>query len=92
MNNFLITATVIFGIVMLLGYLNERFFHLTYEISLLLGAIAVGGILTLLHNVFTGPVMNDIVNTVQILDVERFLMKGVLCFMLFAGACHMDLS
>ena len=92
MNNFLITATVVFGIVMLLGYLNERFFHLTYEISLLLGAIAVGGVLTLLHNVFTGPVMNDIVNTVQILDVERFLMKGVLCFMLFAGACHMDLS
>ena len=90
--NFILVASVILGIIVFLGYLNERVFHLNYEISLLLGSVILGGIVALFHYMFSDSDLHNMFDTIGILDVERFLMKGVLCFMLFAGACHMKLS
>ena len=90
--NFILVASVILGIIVFLGYLNERVFHLNYEISLLLGSVILGGIVALFHYMFSDSDLHNMFDTIRILDVERFLMKGVLCFMLFAGACHMKLS
>ena len=42
MNVFLLLTAVVLGIIMLVGFLNEKVFHLTYEIVLLLASIFVG--------------------------------------------------
>ncbi len=34
----------------------------------------------------------DILEQAQLMDIEGFLLEGVLCFMLFASSCHMKLS
>ena len=91
-DNFLIIAAIILGVIVFLGYMNERLFHMNYEIFLLLGSIILGGITAGLHYLFQGSTLHDMLDAVKMLDVERFLMKGVLCFMLFAGACHMKIS
>ena len=91
-NDFVMVSAIVLGVIVLIGYLNERLFHLTYEISLLLGSIILGGVIALFHYIFKGTSLNEVLDTVRMLDVERFLLKGVLCFMLFAGACHMKLS
>ena len=35
--------------------------------------------------------MSELLYEIRVFDLEDFLMKGVLCFMLFAGSCHMKL-
>ena len=83
---------VIIGFISVLGFLNEKLTKLTYEISLMLFSVVIGILLLTGISVFDGTDIADILSRVQILDIEGFLMEGVLCFMLFAGSCHMKLS
>ena len=83
---------VIIGFISVLGFLNEKLTKLTYEISLMLFSVVIGILLLTGISVFDGTGIADILSRVQILDIEGFLMEGVLCFMLFAGSCHMKLS
>ena len=83
---------VIIGFICILGFLNEKLTRLTYEISLMLFSVVIGIFLLTGTAVLKGTGYADILGQVQILNIESFLMEGVLCFMLFAGSCHMKLS
>ncbi|MBQ2470761.1 MAG: sodium:proton antiporter, partial [Ruminococcus sp.] len=76
----------------LLGFFNEKVTKLTYEISLMLFSVVIGGILLLIVTFAKGTDIADVLPQSQFINIERFLMEGVLCFMLFAGSCHMKLS
>lgn len=82
----------IIALVCLLGFFNEKVTKLTYEISLMLFASVIGIILLAAAAIFSGTAAGDLLQTFQLTDIEGFLMEGVLCFMLFAGSCHMKLS
>ncbi len=92
MDGFLVKTAVLLAFIVLLGYFNEKVTKFTYEISLMLFSVCIGGILLaaemLLQNV---PDAAGILEQIHIFDLEKFLMEGVLCFMLFAGSCHMRL-
>ena len=88
----LILSAVTLGIIVLIGFLNEKLFHLNYEISLLLFSVLIGICFTVSVSLIRGQSVNDFLKEVQIYDLETFLMKGVLCFMLFAGSCHLKVS
>ena len=75
-----------------LGFFNEKVTKLTYEISLMLFSVVIGGILLLIVTFAKGTGIADVLPQSQFINIERFLMEGVLCFMLFAGSCHMKLS
>ena len=83
---------VIIGLICVLGFLNEKLTRLTYEISLMLFSVIIGIFLLAGTVILKGTSAAEILNHIQILDIEGFLMEGVLCFMLFAGSCHMKLS
>ena len=83
---------VIIGLICVLGFLNEKLTKLTYEISLMLFSVIIGILLLTGTAVLNGTGIADILRQMQIFNIESFLMKGVLCFMLFAGSCHMKLS
>ena len=87
-----ILFVVIISLVCLLGFFNEKVTKLTYEISLMLFSIMIGGILLLVVTLARGTDIADVLSQSQFINIERFLMEGVLCFMLFAGSCHMKLS
>lgn len=79
----------IIALVCILGFFNEKVTKLTYEIALMLFAIVIGILIILATTVFKGA---DVLEQAQMMDIEDFLLKGVLCFMLFAGSFRMALS
>ncbi len=94
MDNFLLHFIFVLSLVVLLGFFNEKITHFTYEISLLLFSVVLGAVL-LGFEVFVGnesvaQVINQIRQS-EGMTIESFLMDGVLCFMLFAGSCHVKL-
>lgn len=91
MNDFLSVTVVILSFVVLLGFFNEKVTRFTHEIALMLFSTAIGACLLLLGVILRGTPAADILGKLQIVNIEAFLMEGVLCFMLFAGSCHMRL-
>ena len=94
MTDFLAKVVVILALIVLSGYFNEKVTKITYEIALMLFSICIGallllgvGILSASHESLSVQIRNF-----QAFDLNDYLMtKGVLCFMLFAGSCHMRL-
>lgn len=94
MLDFLTIVVIILAIIVLLGYFNEKVTKLTYEISLMFFSICIGGILLIVGTCLIGyrGAIVDMIGSVRVFDLNDYLMtKGVLCFMLFAGSCHMRL-
>ena len=80
------------AIVCILGFFNEKVTKLTYEISLMLFSVIIGAALLLGAAAFNEIDAYTVLGKVQLLNIEGYLMEGVLCFMLFAGSCHMKIS
>lgn len=92
MDSFLVYTVVLLALIVVLGYFNEKVTKFTYEISLMLFSVIIGGILLLAGNIFKGTEsVAQALGGLHMFNVESFLMEGVLCFMLFAGSCHMRL-
>jgi len=91
MNDFLFVASMMLFLIVVIGFINEKVTHLTYEISLLLFSAVAGGIITLTLAGSGGLSIKEVLQSVQVFDLNKFLMKGVLCFMLFAGARNLKL-
>ena len=92
MDHFLLLTAIVLGVIVVVGFLNERFFHLTYEIVLLLASVVVGAGMLLAGSALNHTSAGEILQQIQLFNLEDLLMKGVLCFMLFAGSCHLKLS
>ena len=92
MTGFLPHFVILMSLIVVLGFFNERVTKLTYEISLMLFSI-VFGILVLFGGAYiTDESVLGILQNAESFNIYDFLMDGVLCFMLFAGSCHMKLE
>jgi len=75
------------------GYVNHRWLKLPHTIGLVVIALAVSIGILLTDVVFPRLGLEDAVRRALIdIDFEDTLMKGVLSFLLFAGALHVDLD
>ena len=79
----------IMAVVVLLSFFNEKVTKLPNEIALMLFSTIIGIVIILASAVFSG---NDVLEQAQMMDIEDFLLEGVLCFMLFAGSFRMKLE
>ncbi|MCD8216671.1 MAG: sodium:proton antiporter [Clostridiales bacterium] len=91
MQSFLVKVVIILLLMVCLGYFNEKVTKFTYEISLMLFSIVIGAVLLGIGAGVKGETAAEILGQFQFVNLENFLTKGVLCFMLFAGSCHMSL-
>ncbi len=91
MTNFLGTAVLLLLLIVVIGFANEKLTKLTYEISLMIFSIVIGGIVTAVGMILKGTTVAGLLTEIRVFDLKGFLMEGVLCFMLFAGSCHMKL-
>lgn len=91
MLNFLPQAVILLLLIVLLGFFNEKVTKFPYEISLMLYSVVVGIGVLILASVIRDASVSEIFENLQVFNLEGFLMEGVLCFMLFAGSCHMRL-
>ncbi|MCR5304564.1 MAG: sodium:proton antiporter [Lachnospiraceae bacterium] len=92
MSGFLGNAVFLLLLIVVIGYFNEKVTKLTYEISLMLFSVIAGLVITVITAALKGSTMSGLLSQVQVFDLEGFLMEGVLCFMLFAGSCHMKVG
>ena len=91
MLSFLPQAVILLLLIVLLGFFNEKVTKFPYEISLMLYSVVVGIGVLILASVIRDASVSEIFENLQVFNLEGFLMEGVLCFMLFAGSCHMRL-
>jgi len=86
-------AAILIGLSALFGYLNHRLLRLPHSIGLLLIALAASIAVIGVDRAF--PVL-DLADTVglaiQQVDLHEALMHGMLSFLLFAGAMHVELD
>ncbi len=92
MTNFLTYVIILLGLIVLIGFFNEKVTKLTYEIALMLFSVAIGALVMGVDALIQNQTVSDLLRDIQVFDLEDFLMKGVLCFMLFAGSFRMRLS
>lgn len=82
----------VIALICILGFFNEKVTKLTYEIALMLFSSILGILVLAGTALFSGTTVGNVLKEVQDFDIHDFLMHGVLCFMLFAGSCHMKLK
>lgn len=87
MSIYLFVATI--ALVVVLSFFNEKVTKLPNEIALMLFSTFIG-ILSIIATTWIKG--TDILEQAQLMDIEDFLLEGVLCFMLFAGSFRMKLS
>ena len=84
-------AAILIVLAAFLGYLNHRFLHLPQSIGLtVMGAIASLIVVALDVISPNSDVANDIVGFIAGIDFHSTLMNGMLSFLLFAGALHVN--
>lgn len=89
MSGFLPLVVVILFLIIVFNVINKRFFRLSYEIALMLFATVTGAVvLGVKQYVYDFP-LGNVIDELHPLNIESFLMNGALCFMLFAGSCHL---
>ncbi len=81
----LLTVTAVFS------WINHRFIGLPVTIGVMLIALSCSLVLLFFSPVIPGLVVQaDLI--LQSIDFDQALMQGMLCFLLFAGALHINLS
>ena len=94
------TVTTIFNLVALLltlaatfGYINHRWFQLPHTIALVVSALGVSVAILFTDTIVpTLGLEATVRQTLTDIDFGDTLMKGLLSFLLFAGALHVDLD
>ena len=75
MDGFLTTTVIILAFIVFLGYFNERVTKLTYEISLMLFSVILGGIFLIAGMIFSdSESIQQLLERLQIFNLESFLM------------------
>lgn len=91
MSGFLPQAVILLFFIVLLGFFNEKVTKFPYEISLMLYSVVIGAGVLIFVSVLSDTPVRKMLENLQVFNLEELLMEGVLCFMLFAGSCHMRL-
>ena len=85
----LLLLVILLSLIVVIGMINDRYFHLPSDIALVLFSLIIG--LLLVAPGKLGWWQWD-VSFITEVDLEDFLLEGVLCFMLFAGASKVHFS
>ncbi len=85
------TVAVLVSLAALFAYINARFIGLPGNIGLLVISLVASLALIVLGKAGL-PVVHSLVEVVRHIDFNLTLMVGMLSFLLFAGALHVDLD
>jgi CPA1 family monovalent cation:H+ antiporter len=81
------------GLSALFGYLNHRYLRLPHTIGLVIIALTASLVIILVEILSpASPVMEIITGVLEQIDFYDTVMRGMLSFLLFAGAMHVDFT
>lgn len=84
------SVALIFGLAALLSLINHKWLKLPYTIGLMILSIVIVGILYILKP-FIPELFQQFCDVVYAADFENLLFDGLLSFLLFAGALHINI-
>ena len=84
--SFLTLFTIVIFLITVISLLNERFFKIPNDIALLLFTFSVCAVLKIIGMIFPSDGLMFVTDSLSAFSFENYLLDGVLCFMLFAGA------
>ena len=90
--NVLLFLIIILVFIVCIGIINEKFFHIQGDIALILFSLIIALILAVISRFFSIPALDLFVSNIGEFGFEEYLMDGVLCFMLFAGASKVNMG
>lgn len=82
---------IILGLLVLIGILNEKVFHIQSDIALILFSLIISLILLIFGRLLGIESVGRIIGEIGDFGFEKYLMEGVLCFMLFSGASKVNI-
>lgn len=84
--------SVIILLIVLIGVINEKLFHIQGDIALLLFSVLIGTIIGIAGCVPGASSLAGQLKESISFDFEAYLLEGVLCFMLFAGSSKVSIN
>lgn len=86
-------AALLLTLSALFGWLNHKFLPFPHTVGLLVMSIAASGVLVAADGIFPDRhLFEDFTRPLAQIDFSRLVMDGMLAFLLFAGALHVDLG
>jgi CPA1 family monovalent cation:H+ antiporter len=83
---------IIFALIVVIGILNERVFHLQSDIALIMFSVVIALALIIARLLIPAEGFEKFVTQLAGFEFEKYLLDGVLCFMLFAGASKVNMG
>lgn len=88
----LIIFMFLFLIIILVGMLNEKVFRMPTDVALVLFSTLIGIVFLLISKTNLVPPVNEAIESFASFSFSDFLLHGVICFLLFAGASKVHFS
>ena len=88
----LVFLIILLGLIVFIGILNERVFKLQSDIALIFFTVIIALLLVVLRTVLPSGALTGFIDGLGEFGFEEYLMDGVLCFMLFAGAGKVNMG
>ncbi len=92
MEHILVSLLFILFLVVFFGIVNEKTIKISNDIALVLFSFVLAAVVKILESTgilsYEGTVIGNLAN----LNLEEFLMDGILCFMLFSGASEVNFN
>ncbi len=82
---------IILAFIIIIGIANERLFHIQSDIALIMFSLIISLILVVVSRIFDLNIISDFTADIGEFGFEEYLLEGVLCFMLFAGASKVNM-
>ena len=88
----LVFLIIILAYIVLIGIVNEKVFHIQSDIAMILFSLIISGILLVIRYISPSETIGRFVENLGEFGFEEYLMDGMLCFMLFAGAGKVNMG
>ena len=90
--NILLFLIILLAYIVFIGIMNEKIFHLQSDIALIFFSLVFSLILVVIRQFMPVDALILFTDRMGKFGFEEYLMDGVLCFMLFAGASKVNMS
>ncbi len=90
--NILLFLVILLTFIVFIGILNEKVFKLQSDIALIFFSLIISLALLILGKITGAGSVNTFIHGLGDFGFEEYLMDGVLCFMLFAGAAKVNMG
>ena len=83
-------ASVILTMAIMIAYLNYRFIHIPSTIAIMIGALFISLVVLIIDHTTNTDIAHGFVLVLKQTDFHSLLLNGMLSFLLFAGAMHIN--